>query len=97
MQLEYFILKFFKDIINCQEKYTKLCEIITSCSDAEALDDLANRHIAQCSAENIMLWCIYLENFTLNDFISSHLALDYHNKRVSFKKNKTQIGKNPSK
>jgi hypothetical protein len=68
--------------VNCKEKYSKLCEIITECSDAEALDDLANRHVAQCSAENIMLWCIYLDNFTLNDDISPQLALEYHNKRV---------------
>ena len=74
---------FIADIVNCKEKYSKLCEIINECSDAESLDDLANRHVAQCSAENIMLWCIYLDNFTLNDDISAQLALEYHNKRVN--------------
>ena len=52
-------------------------------SDPETLDDFANRHIAQCSAENIMQWCIYLEKFSMNEAIVPRLAADYHHKRVS--------------
>ena len=74
---------FLIDVVNCKEKYNKICEIISECNEPEAFDDMANRHIAQCSAENIMLWCIYLDNFTLNDYISEQLALEYHHKRVN--------------
>jgi hypothetical protein len=73
----------FKDIINCKEKLNKICEILSECNDAQVIEDLANRHIAQCSAENIMLWYVHLDNLRLNDAICPHLALDYHNKRVS--------------
>ena len=52
------------------------------CSDAEALDDLANTHVAQCSAENIMQWCVYVDNFSLNQSIVPILASEYHSKRV---------------
>jgi hypothetical protein len=52
------------------------------CNDPETLDDLANRHVAQCSAENIMQWCLYLDNFSLNQSIQPHLATEYHSKRV---------------
>ena len=53
-----------------------------NCSDPETLDDLANRHVAQCSAENIMQWCLYIDNFSLNQITSPFLASEYHNKRV---------------
>ena len=52
------------------------------CDDAETLDDLANRNVAQCSAENIMQWCTYLDNFSLSQEIAPQLASDYHNKRL---------------
>ena len=55
------------------------------CNDPETLDDLANRHVAQCSAENIMQWCTYIENFSLNQQIAPFLATEYHSKRVFIK------------
>ena len=45
---------------------------------------MANRHVAQCSAENIMQWCTYLDNFSLNQEIAPVLASEYHNKRVNY-------------
>ena len=69
--------------MNCEEKFYKLSKIVEECDDVELLDDLANTHVAQCSAENIMLWCLYLDNFRLDDYISSSLASEYHTKRVS--------------
>jgi hypothetical protein len=43
---------------------------------------MANRHVAQCCAENIMLWCTYLETFSLNESIAPHLATEYHKLRL---------------
>lgn len=60
----------------------KLSEIAEQCGDAEALDDLANRHVAQASAENIMQWCTYVDNFSLNQEIAPFLAAEYHNRRL---------------
>lgn len=68
--------------VDCQEKLHKLTEIAQMCSDAEALDDLANRHVAQLSAENIMLWCLYIDNFTFNQPVGEHLATEYHIRRL---------------
>ena len=62
------------EFIDCQEKMHKLSEIANMCSDAEALDDLANRNVAQCSAENIMQWCTFLENFSFSQQAAPHLA-----------------------
>ncbi|CAF0926939.1 unnamed protein product [Brachionus calyciflorus] len=73
------------EYVDCKDKQRKLCQIIQNCTDPETIDDLANRHVAQCSAENIMLWCIYLDNFSLNQIISPYLAIEYHNKRVRIK------------
>lgn len=71
------------EYVNCKDKLNKLNQIVQNCSDPETLDDLANRHVAQCSAENIMQWCVYLDNFTMNQTIAPFLAIEYHNKRVS--------------
>lgn len=71
------------EFVDCKDKQRKLCQIIQNCNDPESIDDLANRHVAQCSAENIMLWCLYLDNFSLNQTTSPYLATEYHNKRVS--------------
>lgn len=70
------------ELVDCQEKLHKISEIVQECSDAETLDDLANRHVAQCSAENIMQWCTYLDNFSLNQEIAPQLASEYHNRRL---------------
>jgi hypothetical protein len=71
-----------KELVDCQKKLEQLKSEIKTCSDYEEIDDIANRHVAQCSAENIMLWCHYLDHFSLNQSINQHLASQYHIKRV---------------
>jgi hypothetical protein len=50
--------------------------------DIHTIDNLAHAHIAQCSAENIMLWCEFIQTFGLNEITSNFLAKEYHLKRV---------------
>ena len=77
----------FKERINCSEKLNKLNDTINECYDVETLDDLANIHVAQLSADNITLWYTYMDYFTLNGNIGPYLALDYHTKRVRINMN----------
>ncbi|CAF1614264.1 unnamed protein product, partial [Rotaria magnacalcarata] len=50
--------------------------------DIHSIDNLAHAHIAQCSAENIMLWCQFIQTFGLHEITAIVLAKDYHFKRV---------------
>ncbi len=50
--------------------------------DIHTIDNLAHAHIAQCSAENIMLWCQFIQTFGLHESSAIVLAKDYHFKRV---------------
>jgi len=51
--------------------------------DIHTIDNLAHAHIAQCSAENIMLWCQFIQIFGLHESSAIVLAKDYHFKRVN--------------
>ena len=51
--------------------------------DIHTIDNLAHAHIAQCSAENIMLWCQFVQQFSLDDRVATVLGREYHLKRVS--------------
>ncbi len=51
--------------------------------DIHTIDNLAHAHIAQCSAENIMLWCQFIQIFGLHKSSAIVLAKDYHFKRVN--------------
>lgn len=55
------------------------------------MDNLAHAHIAQCSAENIMLWCQFIETFGLREITGIVLAKDYHFKRVRTEKYETSV------
>jgi len=68
--------------VDCQAKMQKISEIARGCGDAESLDDIANRHVAQCSAENIMQWCTYVDTFSLSQEIAPQLASEYHKQRL---------------
>jgi len=50
--------------------------------DIHTVDNLAHAHIAQCSAENIMLWCQFIQTFGLHETTAIVLAKEYHFKRV---------------
>ena len=50
--------------------------------DIHTIDNLAHAHIAQCSAENIMLWCQFIQVFGLHELTAINLSKDYHLKRV---------------
>jgi hypothetical protein len=50
--------------------------------DIHTIDNLAHAHIAQCSAENIMLWCHFIQIFGLHEMTVNVLAKEYHIKRV---------------
>ena len=50
--------------------------------DIHTIDNLAHAHIAQCSAENIMLWCQFIQTFGLHESVGIVLAKDYHFKRI---------------
>jgi hypothetical protein len=50
--------------------------------DIHTIDNLAHAHIAQCSAENIMLWGQFIQTFGLHDSVAIVIAKEYHLKRV---------------
>lgn len=50
--------------------------------DIHTIDNLAHAHIAQCSAENIMLWCQFIQTFGLHETTAIVLGKEYHFKRV---------------
>ena len=54
--------------------------------DIHAIDNQAHAHIAQCSAENIMLWCQFIQTFGLQEITGNVLAKEYHTKRVRNKR-----------
>ncbi len=56
--------------------------ILKNIDDIHTIDNLAHAHIAQCSAENIMLWCQFIQIFGLHESSAIVLAKDYHFKRV---------------
>ncbi len=56
--------------------------------DIHTIDNLAHAHIAQCSAENIMLWCHFIQTFGLHEMTGNVLAKEYHIKRVRNKQNR---------
>ncbi|CAF1327656.1 unnamed protein product [Rotaria sordida] len=66
----------------CQQKLRNLSEKLQNIDDIHTIDNLAHAHIAQCSAENIMLWCQFIQIFGLHDISAIVLGKDYHFKRV---------------
>ncbi|CAF2818752.1 unnamed protein product [Rotaria sp. Silwood2] len=66
----------------CQQKLRNLSEKLENTDDIHTIDNLAHAHIAQCSAENIMLWCQFIQVFGLHEISAIVLAKDYHFKRV---------------
>ena len=50
--------------------------------DIHTIDNIAHTHIAQCSAQNIMLWGQFLQTFTFHEIATNLLAKEYHLKRV---------------
>ena len=58
-----------------------LCPVQTL-DDIHTIDNLAHAHIAQCSAENIMLWCQFIQIFGMHETTAIALAKEYHLKRV---------------
>ncbi|CAF3536336.1 unnamed protein product [Rotaria sordida] len=67
---------------NCRQRLKELCQKLKTADDVHSIDDLAHAHIAQCSAENIMLWCQFIQIFGLHEITAIVLAKDYHFKRV---------------
>lgn len=66
----------------CSQKLRNLCEKLQTIDDIQTIDNLAHAHIAQCSAENIMLWCQFIQTFGLHESCAIVLGKDYHYKRV---------------
>ncbi|CAF3420417.1 unnamed protein product [Rotaria sp. Silwood1] len=66
----------------CHQKLQNLSEKLQNIDDIHTIDNLAHAHIAQCSAENIMLWCQFIQVFGLHELSAIVLAKDYHFKRV---------------
>ncbi|CAF1649585.1 unnamed protein product, partial [Adineta ricciae] len=66
----------------CRQRLRNLCDKLKSIDDIQTIDNLAHAHIAQCSAENIMLWCQFIDFFGLHDTPMQILAKEYHLKRV---------------
>lgn len=66
----------------CNQKLRNLCEKLKTIDDIHTIDNLAHAHIAQCSAENIMLWCQFIQTFGLHESCAIVLGKDYHYKRV---------------
>ncbi|CAF3479267.1 unnamed protein product [Adineta steineri] len=66
----------------CRQRLKTLCDKLKSLDDIHTIDNLAHAHIAQCSAENIMLWCQFIDKFGLHDIPEKILAKEYHLKRV---------------
>ncbi|CAF4300828.1 unnamed protein product [Rotaria sp. Silwood2] len=67
---------------NCRQRLKELFQKLKNIDDVHSIDNLAHAHIAQCSAENIMLWCQFIETFGLHEITENVLAKDYHFKRV---------------
>ncbi|CAF3528073.1 unnamed protein product [Rotaria sp. Silwood1] len=67
---------------NCRQRLKELLQKLKAVDDIHSIDNLAHAHIAQCSAENIMLWCQFIETFGLHEITATVLAKDYHFKRV---------------
>ncbi|UJR28838.1 hypothetical protein I4U23_010062 [Adineta vaga] len=66
----------------CRQRLQTLCDKLKSLDDIQTIDNLAHAHIAQCSAENIMVWCQFIDSFGLHDTPTRILAKEYHLKRV---------------
>ncbi|CAF4005986.1 unnamed protein product, partial [Rotaria sp. Silwood1] len=66
---------------NCRQRLKELLQKLKAVDDIHSIDNLAHAHIAQCSAENIMLWCQFIETFGLHEITATVLAKDYHFKR----------------
>ncbi|CAF1648237.1 unnamed protein product, partial [Adineta ricciae] len=66
----------------CQQKLRSLCDKLKNIDDIHTIDNLAHAHIAQCSAENIMLWCQFIQTFGLHESTAIVLGKEYHFKRV---------------
>ncbi|UJR20758.1 hypothetical protein I4U23_023876 [Adineta vaga] len=66
----------------CRQKLRSLCDKIKNIDDIHTIDNLAHAHIAQCSAENIMLWCQFIQTFGLHESTAIVLGKEYHFKRV---------------
>ncbi|CAF3725517.1 unnamed protein product [Adineta steineri] len=66
----------------CQQKLRSLCEKLKNIDDIHTIDNLAHAHIAQCSAENIMLWCQFIQTFGVHESTAIVLSKEYHFKRV---------------
>lgn len=66
----------------CRQKLKHLCEKLKTLDDIHTIDNLAHAHIAQCSAENIMLWGQFIQTFTFHQTAMNILAKEYHLKRV---------------
>ncbi|CAF3151214.1 unnamed protein product [Rotaria socialis] len=67
---------------NCRQRLKELSDKLKTTDDIHSIDNLAHAHIAQCSAENIMLWCQFIQTFGLHEITAIVLAKDYHFKRV---------------
>lgn len=61
---------------------SNLSSSLQTIDDIHTIDNLAHAHIAQCSAENIMLWCQFIQTFGLHESVGIILGKDYHYKRV---------------
>ena len=59
-----------------------VCPSDKTLDDIHTIDNLAHAHIAQCSAENIMLWGQFIQTFGLHDSVAIVIAKEYHLKRV---------------
>jgi hypothetical protein len=70
-------------ITHPQKKENKFINFFSkTMDDIHTIDNLAHAHIAQCSAENIMLWYQFIQTFGLHEIIANVLAKEYHLKRV---------------
>ncbi|CAF3318783.1 unnamed protein product [Rotaria socialis] len=66
----------------CEQKLRSLSEKLQNIDDIHTIDNLAHAHIAQCSAENIMVWCQFIQTFGLSESSAIVLGKEYHLKRV---------------
>ncbi|CAF3733453.1 unnamed protein product [Rotaria magnacalcarata] len=66
----------------CEQKLQSLSEKLQNIDDIHTIDNLAHAHIAQCSAENIMIWCQFIQTFGLSESSAIVLGKEYHFKRV---------------